>query len=94
MAVYVITWNLNKERQNYDTSRRAFIQRLERYDNIKDSGLESVRWVSTASTATQVHQDLMSKLDKNDRLFVSRLTSGTHQGWLSQQVWDWINARI
>lgn len=94
MAVYVVTWNLNKERQNYDASRRAFIQHLERYDNIKDSGLESVRWVSTASTATQVNQDLMSKLDKNDRLFVSQLTSGTHQGWLSQQVWDWINARI
>ena len=94
MAIYVITWNLNKEQQNYDTSRRAFIQHLERYDNIKDSDLESVRWISTASTAAQVNQDLMSKLDKNDRLFVSQLASGTHQGWLSQQVWDWISARI
>ena len=94
MAVYVITWDLNKERQNYDTARRAFIQHLERYDSIKDSGLESVYWVSTASTATQVHQDLMSKLDNDDRLFVSRIVSGTHQGWLSQQTWDWIETRI
>lgn len=94
MAVYVITWNINKERQNYDTARRAFIQHLEHYDNIKDSGLESVRWISTASTATQVYQDLMSKLDKNDRLFVSLMASGTHQGWLSQQTWNWIDAHI
>lgn len=94
MSVYVITWNLNKERQNYDTARRAFIQHLERYDNTKDSGLESVRWISTSSTAEQVQNDLQTKLDANDRLFVSKLTSGNHQGWLSKQVWEWINARL
>lgn len=94
MSVYVITWNLNKERQNYDTARRAFIQHLERYDNTKDSGLESVRWISTSSTAEQVQNDLQTKLDGNDRLFVSKLTSGNHQGWLSKQVWEWINARL
>jgi hypothetical protein len=94
MSVYVITWNLNKERQNYDTARRAFIQHLERYDNTKDSGLESVRWISTSSTAEQVQNDLHTKLDANDRLFVSKLTSGNHQGWLSKQVWEWINARL
>ncbi|WP_312545728.1 hypothetical protein [Pantoea eucalypti] len=94
MSVYVITWNLNKERQNYDTARRAFIQHLERYDNTKDSGLESVRWISTTSTAEQVQNDLQAKLDGNDRLFVSKLTSGNHQGWLSKQVWEWINARL
>ncbi|MEB6535922.1 hypothetical protein MXM51_15430 [Pantoea stewartii] len=94
MSVYVITWNLNKERQNYDTARRAFIQHLERYDNTKDSGLESVRWISTSSTAEQVHHDLQTKLDANDRLFVSKLTSGNHQGWLSKQVWEWISARL
>jgi len=94
MSVYVVTWNLNKERQNYDTARRTFIQHLERYDNTKDSGLESVRWISTSSTAEQLQNDLRTKLDDNDRLFVSKLTSGNHQGWLSKQVWDWINARL
>lgn len=94
MAVYVINWNLNKERQNYDNTRRAFLQRLERYDYIKDRGLESVRWISTSSTAEQVHNDLMSSLDKNDRLFVSQMTKDKYQGWLSQQVWDWIRTRL
>lgn len=94
MSVYVITWNLNKERQNYDSARRAFIQHIERYENTKDSGLESVRWISTSSTADQVFNDLKTVLDSDDRLFVSKLSNGTHQGWLSKQVWDWINTRL
>lgn len=94
MSVYVITWNLNKERQNYDSARRAFVQHLERYDNIQDAGLESVRWVSTSATAEQVYNDLKTKIDNNDRLFVCQISSGKHQGWLSQTVWNWINARL
>lgn len=94
MSVYVITWNLNSERQNYDSARRSFIQHLERYENTRDSGLESVRWISTSSSAEQVQNDLLTKLDGNDRLFISKLHSGNHQGWLSKQVWDWINARL
>lgn len=46
MAVYMVTWNLNNERSNYDQARRAFITHLERYDNCQDGGLESVRWGS------------------------------------------------
>ncbi len=94
MAVYVVTWNLNKERSNYDAARRALLQHLERYDHTTDAGLESVRWISTTYTANQVLEDLRSKLDANDRIFLSQVAGGNHQGWLSQKVWDWINARI
>ncbi|VVP60631.1 hypothetical protein [Pseudomonas fluorescens] len=94
MTVYIVTWNLNKERNNYDTARRAFLQHLERYDNTKDGGLESVRWINTTTTADQVLQDLRTKLDANDRVFLSKVAQGNHQGWLSQNTWDWINARI
>ncbi|MBC8648482.1 hypothetical protein GYM54_01845 [Pseudomonas sp. MTM4] len=94
MAVYVVTWNLNKERGNYDAARRAFLQHLERYDNKKDSGLESVRWINTPRSVHEVDADLRSKLDTNDRIFVCQVTNGNHQGWLDQPVWDWINARL
>jgi len=94
MAVYVVTWNLNREKSNYGQARAAFIQHLECMENVGDSGLESVRWVSTASTADQVSAYLRQKMDDDDRLFVSKLNSGQHQGWLSQAVWDWINARL
>ena len=94
MAVYVVTWNLNKERGNYDAARREFLKHLERYDNKKDSGLESVRWISTTRSVNDLEADLRTKLDTNDRIFVSQVTNGNHQGWLDKQVWDWINARL
>lgn len=94
MAVYVVTWNLNLERLNYAQARQAFVQHLERYQNVKDSGLETVRWISTTETADQIDADLRQKLDSNDRLFVSRLNTGQYQGWLSKEIWDWINARM
>lgn len=95
MAVYLVTWDLNKEKPNYAEARKQFIAHLERYENTKDSGLDSVRFVSTNWTAEQVSTDLRTKLDKNDRIFVTKLgVSGNHQGWLSQRVWDWINDRL
>ncbi|WP_237649451.1 hypothetical protein [Xanthomonas translucens] len=72
MTVYVVTWNLNKERSNYDAARRQFIQHLERHPNVQDRGLESVRWVQSAGTAQQLSDDLRQKLDNNDRLFVEQ----------------------
>lgn len=94
MPVFMVTWNLNHERANYPSTRAAFIQHLERYQNIQDSGLESVRWISSNSTAGQLFTDLQARLDANDRLFVTQVMAGSHQGWLSRGVWDWINARL
>ncbi|HDS1832072.1 TPA: hypothetical protein QEM92_002720 [Stenotrophomonas maltophilia] len=94
MAVYVVTWNLNKERSNYDAARRQFIQHLERYHNTQDDGLESVRWVQSSGTAEQLSDDLRQKLDGNDRLFVSKLTADQYAGWLNMPIWDWVRSRL
>lgn len=94
MSVFVVTWNLNKERSNYNSARAEFIQQLERYENKQDGGLESVRFISTSSSADQIDDFLRQKLDMNDRLFVSQLNRGGHQGWLSRDAWEWINARL
>lgn len=93
MSVYVVTWDLNKEKSNYSQARAAFIKHLETIENTKDSGLDSVRFISTTSSASEIQAYLIQKLDKNDRLFVSKLNSGERDGWLSKSVWDWINAR-
>jgi hypothetical protein len=92
MAVYVVTWNLNRE-TNYAAARAAFIKHLEAYANINDPNLESVRFISTNETPSQVSEYLRQKLDKNDRLFVSRVRKNERAGWLAQPVWDWLNAR-
>lgn len=94
MAVYLVTWDLNKERHNYEAARRLLIDRLDEYENIKDPGLDSVRFISTTWTADQVSNDLRSKLDTDDRIIVVQLINGNHQGWLSQNVWNWISDRL
>ncbi|MNC03952.1 hypothetical protein D3C81_831700 [compost metagenome] len=94
MAVFMVTWNLNKESGNYNQARLAFIQHLDRYQSVSDPGLESVRWLHSAATATQISDDLRLKLDLNDRIFVTKVNAGEHQGWLSKSVWEWINARL
>jgi hypothetical protein len=94
MAVYVVTWDLNKEKPNYAEARKQFIAHLERYDNTKDPGLDSVRFVSTNLSASELSEDLRKKLDNNDQIIVTKLVSGNYAGWLNKSVWDWINARL
>ena len=94
MAVYVVTWNLNKEGSRYEQARREFITHLERYEHVTDSGLETVRWISTPDSPNQISDYLLQKMDDNDRLFVSKLNRGEHQGRLSKSTWEWINARL
>lgn len=93
MAVFMVTWNINNERSNYSHARRVFLEHLERYPNIKDPALESVRWISSTATASQVYDDLRIKLDSNDRIFITQVGPGSYYGYLDKAVWDWIAAR-
>ncbi len=94
MSVYLVTWELNKEKPNYATARAQLLSRLNDYDGVKDQGLDTVRFVSTNWSADEVSADLRKKMDNNDRLMVTKLIVGNHQGWLSQEVWDWINSHL
>lgn len=94
MSIYLVTWDLNNEKANYNTARAQFIARLDDYESIKDPGLDSVRFVSTNWSADEVSIDLRKKLDDNDKIIVVKLTNGNHQGWLSKKVWEWIDALI
>lgn len=94
MSVFVVTWDINKARANYSAARAAFISHLERYDHTKDSGLDSVWFISTSSSANDIDAFLRQKLDNNDRLIVSRMRAGEHQGWLDADVWKWINSKL
>jgi hypothetical protein len=52
MAVYLVTWDLNKEKPNYAQARQNLITHLERYQNIRDPGLDSVWFLSTELSAS------------------------------------------
>jgi hypothetical protein len=93
MAVYLVTWNLNKE-PNYAKARADFIKVLDRYATIRDRNLETVRFVSTQETAEQLAKKLNAPLDKNDTLIVSRIRVGEYFGWLDPQIWEWIIPKL
>lgn len=94
MAVYLVTWDLNKEKPNYDQARNQFLARLDEFSNTKDPKLHSVRFVHTDWTAQQVSEHLRTRMDDNDKLVVTKMAGGNHWGWLNKAVWEWINARL
>jgi hypothetical protein len=94
MAVYVVTWNLNREKPNYHTARQRFVDHLNTLENQADRYLDSVRFISTASSAANLEAYLRQMMDANDRLMVSMLRPGEYAGWLDRTVGTWIAARI
>jgi hypothetical protein len=94
MSVYLVTWDLNKERSGYAQARANLIARLGQYEHIKDSGLDSVWFLSTDWSASEIDTDLRKHMDSDDRIIVTKLASGEYQGWLDQKIWDWINTRL
>lgn len=93
MAVFLVSWNLNKEKANYQAARATFIAHLQRYPHTRDPGLETVWFLESGASAQAISDDLKTKLDDNDRLVVSRMRSGEYAGWLNKDVWTWIAAR-
>tara|TARA_R110002020_G_scaffold471284_1_gene698199 strand:+ start:2825 stop:3109 length:285 start_codon:yes stop_codon:yes gene_type:complete len=94
MAVYLVTWDLNKEKPNYNQARQKLINHLNQYEHIKDPGLDSVWFISSTSSASALEGSIRANMDDSDRLFVTKLVTGNHQGWIGQDIWTWINARI
>src|SRR5258708_1431241 len=94
MAVFLVTWDLNKQRANYDQARQALIKHLERYSHVKDQGLDSVWFLDSAANADAVSADIRTKMTDMDRLMVTQIKFGEHQGWLDEAIWKWINARL
>lgn len=88
--VYLVTYDLNRPGKDYERLWSA----LKRYEYTRDSGLDSVWFVSTTWTAEQVSDDLKAHIDSTDRLIVTQLHHGTNQGWLHKDVWAWIDARL
>ena len=88
--VYLITYDLNKPGKDYNGLYFA----LKQYDYIRDVGLDSVWFVSTTWTAGQIYDHLRVHLDVNDRVIITQVFVGCHQGWMHRDIWSWINARI
>jgi hypothetical protein len=86
--VFLVTYDLNNPGQKYQRVIQA----------IKSMGdwchcLESTWLLKTSLTAEQVATRLRQQMDANDKLLVTAFNAYSSQGWLSQEVWNWINGR-
>lgn len=84
--IYNINYDLNNLGQNYN----ALIEEIK-----KSSGyckiMKSTWLVSTNENAAQLADRLLTRMDKNDVLFVSKVDAD-HSGWLREEAWNWINS--
>lgn len=94
MAVYVLTWNLNKEGRHYSEAREALLQLLAAYDCLMDDKLETVAFISTDEDAEDISEHVADAFDDNDRYFVTRIHSNDYQGQLTSDMWGWISDRL
>lgn len=97
MPVCLVTWDLNREKPNYAQARAKLIAQLEQFQCTRNPGLDSVWFVSTTWSAQQPSDFIRQAFDNNDRLIVTQLQQGMHQGWLSRlhgiglaRGYDWI----
>ena len=97
MAIYLITWNLNNETIPYDVKRRSIISALRSYDLAYDgSELDTVAFVNVPHTisAVDVYNSIITILNKDDRLVVTRIHPGDHFLYVSDKMREWLLARM
>ncbi|HYI39682.1 MAG TPA: hypothetical protein VE053_05110 [Allosphingosinicella sp.] len=94
MNVHLVVWVMVEDKPDYGSAWAAFVAHLDRYESVGDPDLESIRFVATDLSAGQVSADLHAKLGPGDKLIVAQVMEGTYCGWLSQDVWNWTEARV
>jgi CRISPR/Cas system-associated endoribonuclease Cas2 len=89
MAKYVVAYDLMKQGQNYE----CIIAKIKQYGTWAHVQ-ESVWFIVTNDTATQVRDNLQSCLDANDKLIVAGLTG--EAAWIghSQEISDWLKQNL
>ena len=75
MSVYVVTYDLRQPGRNYSVLYAA----LNMYEHCH--GLESVWFVDSSKTATNIRDHLNNQIDANDMVFVGEL----QKHWASQK---------
>lgn len=93
MSVYLVTWDFNKEGSNYNAKYSALVELLKNTTYVKDPGLDSVVFIDTTSSISDIFNYLGKVFDQNDRLFITKLQKGNFEGWMSKEINSWINSR-
>jgi len=88
MAAILVTYDLNRPGQNYET----LIKTLKNLGSEWWHYMEST-WVlgGYGLTTSKITEALLPHIDSNDRLLVVDITSDSWSGWLPREASDWLN---
>ena len=95
MKFFAITYDLRQPERNYNGLYDA-IKELAGEGNWQHP-MESF-WVVSISefsskTVESMYDFLRQHIDDNDSLFISRIDSTEHQGWMPKNFWNWFKER-
>ena len=90
MPAYLVSYDLRAPGQKYDRLIEAI-----KADPTRAWArpLESCFFVTSNESAEALYTRLKAKIDNNDGIVVIRICL-PYQGWLSQEVHDWIAAKV
>lgn len=89
MAVYMITYDLNTEGQNYE----KVIQSIKDVSSYWCTYWKSSYLIKSNLTSQQINDKIIPYLDSNDRLLVIEVKNN-YRGWLSEKQWKFIREKI
>ena len=88
MTVYSVSYDLNKQGQDY----KGLIDSLQSFDGYCKV-MKSYWFVCSNGSADEVYNILRQYIDENDRILVMEV-SKNHRGWLDKSVCEWISKHI
>lgn len=91
MPVLLITYDLNKEGQNYQEKDKKILEIIRKYSNVQFS--ESSYGVSTKETPSIVYDKFSAMLDSNDRFYVITL-SKPKMGHVLPSITKWMDENL
>lgn len=86
MAIFSINYDLNSPGQNYERVNQA-VGPAGRSIRV----LYSTFLIDFGGSASDLWSRICGAFDRNDRCLISEVTTN-RQGWMSQDIWDWLNA--
>jgi len=82
---YLVTYDLNKTGQDYDGLYKA----IKSYPYVHP--MQSVWFIKTAQSASQISKNLMRHIDNNDSLFICEVTQN-RDGWMDKGAWTFLGS--
>lgn len=87
--VYLITYDLCKEGQDYEALEEAIKSNCSEYFRI----MQSTILVKTIREEKQILDSLLQVMDDNDKLFIVPVARPC-DGWLTDNVWKWLSENV